>query len=251
MPFGAGAVGGPPIQHHCPDTETMNYQIIKNEAFLRDFITWLPNLERGEIFYVCLFARKKYATEKSKLSSDKAQLKRFTSDKDRLFDKIKQLECELNSYTIKGNSVPQEALALYINPNPRSLKKAAKNALIKLAELITQDYNGYNPHQEVMSEIQKAAGRRIFFDLDFDNIEPISIIPKVNEMINMDCVNVLKTRGGFHLLIELAKISKQYEKNWHKNITALEGLDIRGDNLIPIPGCTQGEFTPHFISTSI
>lgn len=63
----------------------------------------------------------------------------------------------------------------------------------------------------------------------------------------MDSVTVLKTRGGFHLLIELAKIAPPYIKTWHKNITVLDGLDIKGDNLIPIPGCIQGGYMPHFL----
>lgn len=229
----------------------MNYEIIKDEKLLREFIDWLPELKRDETYYVCLFARSKYLVDKSQLASDKSQLKRFTSTKDYLFDKIKQLECAVGAYTQKGNAVPQEALALYINPNPRSFEKAAKNSLIKLAELITKEYNGYNPHQEVMSEIQKTPGRKIYFDLDFDHVELETILPLVKEVINVDCVNVLKTKGGFHLLIELAKIEKQFEKTWYPKISALEGIDMKGDNLIPIPGCTQGQFVPHFLKPQI
>lgn len=71
-------------------------------------------------------------------------------------------------------------------------------------------------------------------------------IAKMSEMINLDCVQALKTRGGFHLLIELKKIQTQFEKTWYRKLTALEGVDIRGDNLIPVVGCTQGEFVPYF-----
>ena len=227
----------------------MNYKIIINEEILRGFIDWLPELNKNETYYVCLFARSKYTEGENKVGADKAQLKRFTSDKKYLFDKIKQLECEIGCYKQKGNPVPQEALALYINPNPRSLEKATKNSLIRFAELITKEYDGYNPHQEVMSEIQKTHSRKNFFDIDFDHVEPEDVLKQAGDFVNPDCLTVLKTRGGFHLLVELGKLGKEYEKTWYQKIVSVSGCDIRGDNLIPVPGCTQGGFVPYFLQS--
>lgn len=223
----------------------MNYKIIQNPDLLRAFIDWLPELQADETFYVSLLARKKYCPEGTTMS-DKAQLKRFTSTKDRLYQKIQQLECALGSYTSKDQPIPQEALALYITPNPRSMQLATKKALIRFAELITKDYNGYNPHQEVLSELQKAVARKIYFDLDFDEVDLVKTLKEVYQHINRDAVHIVKTRGGFHLLVELAKIDKGLAKSWHQGLSSIEGCDVRGDNLLPVPGCVQGGFVPHF-----
>jgi len=225
----------------------MNYQIITDESKLKEFIDWLPELKNHETFYVTLLARNKYS---DMIKSNKAQLKRFTSVKKYLLNKIRQLECAIGNYKQDDDQpIPQEALALYINPNPRDLERATKNALVKFAELITKPYNGYNPHQEVLSQIQQTCTRKIYFDLDFDGVDTMSTLDQVEQLINSDCYKVLKTRGGFHILIELAKIEKKYEKTWYHHLTTLGGCDIKGDNLIPVPGCTQGGFMPFFIES--
>jgi len=227
----------------------MNYQIIKDKDLLLDFINWLPNLLNNECYYVTLFARSKY--DKS-LHSDKQQLHRFTSTKEYLFEKIKKIECEVGSYYQNHVPINQQALAIYITVNPRSYEKAAKESLKRFAELITNPYSGYNPHQEVLSEIQKACSRKIYMDIDFDfsdddSIEFNYILGKINEYINEDCYTILKTRGGFHLLIKLDNIDNKYKKSWYQNLTSISGADVSGDVLIPIPGCIQGGFMPYFL----
>lgn len=225
-----------------------HYSVIKDRELLGRFIQWLPELHEHEVFYVALFARKKYCIAIKDIRTDKAQCKRFTAKTSRLAEKIRQLECPLDSYSIKGVTIPQEALALYISVNPRDLHAATKNGLIKFAHLITQGYNGYNPHQEIMSEIHKACSRKVWFDFDFDGVELGTTLEAVSRVLNMDCVRVLKTRSGFHLLVNLKGIGEEFSKTWYQDMNKLPGVDVRGDNLIPVPGCVQGDFVPHFIT---
>lgn len=226
--------------------ESWNYQIIINKARLEAFIQKLPDLQKDETYYLCLFARSKYAKDIAHISSDKQQCKRFTSDKMRMVEKILQLEIPKGRYRQKGNELPQEALALYINPNPRSFSKAAKASLKTFADLVTREYSGYNPHQEVMSEIQKAKSRTVYMDFDFDNAPMMQTIETVLKSVNRNAVNVLTTRGGFHILIEVDKVEPEYRRTWYNAIKAIPGCDVTGDNMIPVPGCYQGGFVPEF-----
>lgn len=225
----------------------MNYQIIKDEKKLREFIDWLPELGESEQYYLCLFARSKYAGGSMvHIKSDKAQMKRITSKKKNMFDKIKQMECEIGAYHQKETEIPQEALALYITVNPRDLWKATFNSLVHLAKCIQTNARTMNPHQEVMSEIQKSCSNKYYLDVDIDNQNP-AVIREVCQYINPSCLTILKSRGGYHVLVRFDAIEEKYKKTWYNNIVNLPDVDQRGDNMIPVPGCTQGDFCPSFI----
>lgn len=220
----------------------MTYEIIKDAQLLRDFIEWLPDLQEGEKFYCCLFARKKYLP--SMKSSDKSQLRRFLSDKKRLFNKIEQLEVKMGAYKIKGEPAPPESLVLYINPNPRSLEKAAFDSIIQLTELLKRKNKNINPQQEVMSTIQKSVGNKVYLDFDIDDKD--FDLNQLDGVLNRSCLRIVQTRGGYHVLVKLDEIEPQFKKTFYQNMMAL-GVDQSGDQLLPVPGCTQGGFMPRFV----
>ena len=226
----------------------MNYQIVADKEKLLEFIEWLPELQPNETFYLSLLARNKYLPDRSVLKADKCSLKRLTTDKKYMFRKIKQMECEIGAYEQDGIPICQKALVLYLTTNPRNMEQAAKNGLIKLAQCVTQPYNGYNPHQLILSELQRSVSRKVFYGLDVDGRDYQDFLAEIEGKINFDCLHILKTKGGFHCLVEFAKMDKKYEKSWYKNLSKVDGVDIVGDMMSPVAGCLQaGDFVPHFV----
>ncbi len=233
----------------------MTYKVVKDEKLLRDFIEWLPDLKENEKYYFCLFARNKYCKELSHIKSDKAQLKRFVTDKERMFQKIKQLEIPLGYYMQREFPVPESALALYMTVNPRNMFKATINTMVKLAQSIRDQNVNMSAHQEALSEIQKAKSRTCYIDFDIDypdtvtdhTVETARIMEEVGKNVNIDSVTWLKTRGGMHALIDPNKVEQQYKNTFYMGMKKMSGCDQSGDQMIPVPGCTQGMFIPHFI----
>ena len=101
-----------------------------------------------------------------------------------------------------------------------------------------------NVYQESLTAIHKSVGRKLFVDVDFDNVEIEPTVKQIGNFINPDAVKILETRGGFHAIIRLDAIEERYVKSWYNNITSPEGADIAGDTLIPIPGTYQGGWVP-------
>ncbi len=217
----------------------MNYTIIQDEGLLKEFIASLPDLLGDEKIYFTLLARKKYWPT---IKADKGQLKRGLATKENLFNKIRQLEAPLGSYEFEDQEIPQEALAMYCMPNPRNLTLATQKSLVKFAQLIAYDNKGYNPYQEVLSAIQQSKSRGIYLDFDFDQEE----CPKLDDVLNRDSYRILKTRGGYHVLTEVAKIKPEFKNTFYQKMHSL-GCDVHGDTLMPVPGTTQGGSLVHWI----
>lgn len=235
----------------------MNYKIIYNEEKLQQFIDWLPDLLPNEQYYITLLARKKYNPETG-LKADKAQLKRFTSTKERLLQKIKQLELPLGLYESGNLEISQDNLAIYITPNPRDLHKSSLILMKEISEKLIKNDNAINPNTLALNTIQTTTSRKIFFDLDIDfRIEDHQkAIGKfrtdIASCINYDCLTFIKTNGGLHCLINVQNIETAHQKSWHQKVSQLTcneyEVTMNGDNVLPIVGCIQGiDFSPYFL----
>ena len=219
----------------------MNYKIIVNEQLLKEFIDWLPTLQPNEKYYVSLFARKKYSALIK--SNDKTQLKRFVSNKERLFDKIKQLECEVGAYKVKNGVAPQESLVLYITPNPRDMLKATFQVAKKSIDLIETQGQNYNIHAEALSCIQRSKSKSYFCDFDVDDTS-VDIF-QIKDILPEGTYRVLKTKGGYHILVNTRTAPTDIK--WHKIIRETFKVDVVGDQLLPVVGCVQGNFVPSWL----
>lgn len=217
------------------------HNIICSEQALEEFVEWLPDLGPNERFFLCLQARKKYMP--SLKSGDKTQLKRFTSSKELLITKIKQLECPVGCYRTKeGEIIPDSAMALYITLNPRDMQKATFSAAKALIDLI-QKQNNLNPHSEVLSCIHKSKGQTSFVHFDVDDADWKEVKESVVEIVGNEAVTMVETRGGCHLLVDPKKVVCDH-KNWYTVIMKKIKCDQTGDLMVPVVGCNQGGFVP-------
>lgn len=226
------------------------YQIVTNREELEKFINFLPDLKVEETYFLALFYRTKYINkpENVTLKDFKTNtVKKTSSSKDKLFQKIKQLECPIGTYTI-GNSnsiVPQEALALYMYLNPRSYKKTYKDISHYITSMFFGDIPIVNPMHLSASKLQsnKSKSNFVMFDLDRkDNIE------EVYKFVNKEGLFLIETKGGYHIGLIMDKIHKEFKNTCVKNILQIEGIDKTGDFCTPVPGTYQGGFTPKLIT---
>jgi len=218
----------------------MNYKIINNEDKLKEFIEWLPILQDDEVFYVSLFSRMKYC--KGKRQSNKGtQIKRFACKKEFLLNKIKQLEVVVGNYSIDGKPIPQESLALYIHPNPRSLRKATFMLMKESLKMIQEDNAYFNIQAKLLSAIQKSKNRNFVVDFDIDSKD--IDFRQLEAILAKNAYDVIETRGGYHVLV-YPKITLFV--NWYNKIREQYDVDNTGDMLLPVVGCCQGGFTPRF-----
>jgi hypothetical protein len=223
----------------------MQYKVLLDENKFEQFVDFLPDLEANEVYYLSLFARHKYCPNVPNIKDN--QLARFTSSKETLKEHVLRLECTFGGYKRDGIDIPQEALALYIAVNPRNIIKANKALLVDLATAFAEGRADFNPLTIARSAVHHATDRKVFVDFDYDNIDTNDYLPKIKAILPDDSYRILKTRGGFHLLVLVNKTPKS---QWYPMLAKLEGCDVKGSNtLCPVAGCTQGGFTPYLMET--
>lgn len=228
-------------------------KLINNEIQLLEFIDWLPDLEPHERYFVCVFSRRKYSSDKSIPSQ--LQLKRIVCRKDQIFRKIKSAEQLTFYYKDKeGNEkvIPQDSLCVYISINPRDNKKAVNKLQKDLIDIVYSDKYDINLINKTYSHIQSSRGTHHFLchDFDIENREELLKVIKKKNIINLDCLHLIYTRGGVHITVKKEDINWKLYPKWFTNLRKLDGYDRipTSEDLTPIPGTYQGGFTPQLIT---
>ena len=217
----------------------MKYKIIRDKNKLNSFIETLPDLYSGETYFIRLITRSKYV----KSISVDTDIRFLTTNKENIIQSIKQLECEIGSYY----GLNENEIGVYLSPNPRSQSKVIKNMFL-LSNNVIGNYRGQDPIAMLSHVYRTTNSRHIYYDIDFDGCDVEDTLIKVKTFINKDCVRILHTKGGIHLIIKYGDIDVKKHPNWFNNIISLPHYDslCMLDNNIPIPGCSQFGFIPYF-----
>jgi hypothetical protein len=231
------------------------YSIITNEIELDKYIEGLEDLGTNYKYYISLFARKKYGGTEG-LKSDKAQLKRVVASKKMIKKKLLQMEIPVGRYDLDGIPINQGSLVVYISANPRDLHAAGAAAALDMVKTGLSGDNIVNPQAIVMNKIQ-TIGEKIYFNVDIDlmkmgTMSEFGIRTFISStVLSHRNYKLVKTRGGFHVLVNLKSLDKDQKKTWYPQLVKLGQsqefftVDMsNGDGMLPLPGCTQGGTTP-------
>jgi hypothetical protein len=87
----------------------------------------------------------------------------------------------------------------------------------------------------------------IYLNYKEDNYEQF-LKPWVYERVGHTAnIKIVETRGGYHVLVDPSTVEESFKKNWYQELAKQPHTDQTGDQLIPIPGCVQGDFMPRFV----
>lgn len=234
-------------------SEIINYKIISDYEKLNYFIELLPDNNKDERYMLYLFARKKYNYIEG-LTADKCQLKRVMCHKKDIVKSLEQLQIEEGKWTFDDITIPQDNLVVYIQPNLRCLKKAARKTQSEIVDNLLDNGN-LNIKSLFYNNLQKYASNKTFYLLDIDKKPDIEI--NEDELLNWLklCIGfnpiIIKTKNGYHVLIETILLTESFKNKWFNNL--INNLPVsfdrtlNGDSLCVIPGTIQANFEPYMI----
>ncbi len=258
------------------------HKFLHNEDELDIFLTKLREvitLTRDECFYLMLMSRNKYLTEEERKKTDLGranivtrQILHSLETKD-VIQALRKMECAYGAYTDRsGNPIPNECLIPYLTYNPVSPIKAFSDTqrcfveyLLELDNRTGDKSNTYDRLSKIDSQyrtqLQHAFSRKVLLDFDFDIPEGASrVVLEFTDRLTQNGAKsfVVKTRGGFHVLVERATIKYNYTKDLQEIrdlMTTIYGpgkkdaetkpiweIEANHNEGLPLAGCLQKDY---------
>jgi len=254
-----------------------NYSLIKDEEETKRFIEKvLQPLKNDEVYITVLTARKKYCpTISSSMEVVTRDIIR-NNDTNKILRKLKKMSIVEGLYTDKNEDIiPNEAFALYILPEPRSMLKAYNE--------FTKNINEWNYENLVKSNIVEGANLELYRKLDlklFSSIHKskskskyfiIDIDKKDETLLNntLDRIKmgdlskdlgsslqwqhpsiesiswISETRGGWHIILNRNEMTGKFIHELQTKYSYLlkdSEVEIRKETMTPVVGTSQGGF---------
>lgn len=114
----------------------MNYEIIKCQRSLEQFLRILPELNQGESFFIILQARSKYFNA---AKGDPVLYRGSGKSINHIVELLKKLEVKKGLYTTRNREpIDNSALVSYIKMNPRSYSVAQFKSVEKIASNLSE-----------------------------------------------------------------------------------------------------------------
>lgn len=214
--------------------------LLIDENLTQEFLTRLERAD-SDICFITIALRSKYYPE---LEKDKVILHRFISKKKHLINDLKNLPSQ---FFYKGQPIPNESLVVWMKINPRCFKKATRDTIKNLTDNLYSD-KIESPLEAALTALQEACDvlKHHSFDYDVPNENIETTLEQIYRAVNQEATFVVKTKNGFHLIVDVTKIDKEH-KDYYGKLLKIKGIDQRGDINVPLCGCVQGGFIPYIL----
>lgn len=242
--------------------------IIGDANMTSDFLSWLPDLDMDQVYFASLSARNKYLSDYEREKFDLGRTEMFSRhiayDRDDVADTLNRMYGDLHGRrTRNGSPIPHKCLVVYINIHAMSTIKAYNNFVEEMnrhqAESINALMNDNTPNMtgfttmptRLMNHIQKATGTKKYLDVDIDAPKWLadSILEHIQESLFGHGIShlVISTQGGYHVMVETAKLKDHKDFQLHDLVRALnndaeeEGGEVcfNTNAMVPLPGTYQ------------
>jgi hypothetical protein len=243
------------------------YEFLRNEEELKRFHSLiLPTLGQDEVFYLMLGARNKYLNEdeKGKYNMNGSDMiRRVTVRSNRyeeLRDKVLDFCVPVGRYKDKnGLSLPEHSFTLYITPNARDARRASVGVVQKITEGLLNPNTPLKLENMVLSEIHKNSTNKVYMDFDVDPKEGDDldkVLETIYGKLGGSYYVTVKTHSGAHVLLKKSTIDSAVKNTFYKDVQRVSDLmygevEIKGDTMLPVPGCAQGGKVPRIMKVNL